>query len=66
MNEKNKHSIDRIEEQQATEIYWGKNGHVVLKQEDYGFDSQTICIHPALLTELIAVLEYYKGEYYGS
>jgi nitrite reductase/ring-hydroxylating ferredoxin subunit len=65
-SKKKKTSIDKIIEQQATEIYWGGNGHVVIKQEDYGFDTQTICIHPALINDLITILEKYKGEYYGS
>ena len=47
-----------IPSQPATEIYWGQNGHLVIKQTDaLGNDDQLVIFTPGAVPELIRCLQ---------
>ena len=60
MSDENEDTDDTlvIQEQPRTEIYWGRNGHLVIKQTDpLGNDDPPLIFTPGAVPELIRLLQ---------
>ena len=63
-NQEQSTTIRRIIEQPTTEVYWGYNGHLVIKQRDeYLSDEIIVLITPENIGNLINILTSFLGEY---
>jgi hypothetical protein len=64
MEEKEEFEVKKIIEQPETEIYWGGNGHLVIKQVDFIMDNESIIlVSPNNVKGLINILNEMLTEY---
>ena len=63
-NQEQSTTIRRIIEQPSTEVYWGADGHLVIKQYDeYLSEEIIVLITPENIENLIDILTNFLGEY---